>query len=91
MYRYLNVLKGLFVIRDIPAWNPSIRSASVMRSINKKGFVDPSIGAAALGLSSERLLDEPTAPGFFFEGAWIRDLTIYSTALGGTISYYRDR
>jgi len=62
-----------------------------MRSINKKGFVDPSIGAAALGLSAERLLDEPTTSGFFFEGAWIRDLTIYSTALGSTISYYRDR
>jgi len=91
MYTYLAALKRLYVIEDVSAWNLSIRSASAIRSSNKKGFSDPSIAAAALGLSSDDLLADLNTFGFFFESLCLRDLKVYSTALGGTISYYNDR
>lgn len=91
MYTYLSALKRLYVIDDIPAWSPSIRSVSAIRSSNKKGFSDPSIAVAVLGLTSEDLLNDPNTFGFFFESLCLRDLKIYSTSLGGTISYYHDR
>ena len=91
LYRYLTALNSLFVIQDIPAWNPSIRSSTSMRSTNKKGFVDPSIAAAALALTPSQLLDDLQTLGFFFESLCIRDLQIYASEQGGEISYYRDR
>ena len=91
LYRYLTALNSLFVIQDIPAWNPSIRSSTSIRSTNKKGFVDPSIAAAALALTPSQLLDDLQTLGFFFESLCIRDLQIYASEQGGEISYYRDR
>jgi len=91
LYRYLTVLKSLFVIEDVPAWNPTIRSSTTMRSTAKKGFVDPSIAAAALALTPSNLLDDLQTLGFFFESLCIRDLRIYAAKQGGEISYYRDR
>lgn len=91
LYAYLNVLKRLFVIEDVPAWNPSIRSASSIRSGNKKEFTDPSIAVAALNLSPEKLLFDLNTFGFIFETLCTRDLRVYSAALGGSVSYYRDR
>jgi hypothetical protein len=91
LYRYLTALRSLFVIQDNPAWNPAIRSSTTMRSTNKKGFVDPSIAAAALALTPSQLLDDLRTLGFFFESLCIRDLQVYVTKQGGEISYYRDR
>jgi hypothetical protein len=91
LYRYLTALKSLFVIQDIPAWNPAIRSSTTMRSTSKKGFVDPSIAVAALALTPSQLLDDLQTLGFFFESLCIRDLQIYAAKQGGEISYYRDR
>ena len=91
LYRYLTALNSLFVIQDIPAWNPSIRSSTSIRSTNKKGFVDPSSAAAALALTPSQLLDDLQTLGFFFESLCIRDLQIYASEQGGEISYYRDR
>ncbi len=91
LYRYLSALRSLFVIQDHPAWNPAIRSATTMRSTNKKGFVDPSIAAAALAITPSQLLDDLRTLGFFFESLCIRDLQIYVAKQGGEISYYRDR
>lgn len=91
LYRYIAILNELFVIRDIPAWNPSIRSASTMRASNKRGFSDPSLAIAALGLSPDQLLDDLNTFGFFFESLCIHDLSIYSIENKGRISYYRDR
>ncbi|SCJ37965.1 Uncharacterised protein [uncultured Eubacterium sp.] len=88
---YLDALEKLYVISDIPAWCPSIRSATAMRSGRKKEFIDPSIAAAALGLTPERLLLDLNTFGFIFECLCIRDLKAYSTALGGHVSYYHDR
>lgn len=91
LYSYLNVLKRLYIIDDVPAWNPSIRSASAIRSNGKKEFIDPSIAVAALQLSPENLLMDLHTFGFIFETLCIRDLKVYSDKLGGIVSYYHDR
>jgi predicted AAA+ superfamily ATPase len=91
LFSYLNALERLFVIEDIPAWCPSIRSATAMRAGNKRGFTDPSMVVAALQLSPGQLLLDLNTFGFIFEVLCIRDLRAYSSALGGHLSYYRDR
>lgn len=91
MEQYINALERLFVIEDIEAWCPSIRSATVIRAGKKRGFVDPSIAIAALGLTPEELQLDLKTFGFVFECLCIRDLKIYSQALGGRLSYYHDR
>jgi predicted AAA+ superfamily ATPase len=91
LYSYLNALNRLFVIDEVPAWSPAIRSASAIRASNKRGFIDPSIAVAALKITPEILMQDLNTFGFIFETLCIRDLKIYSSALGGEISYYRDR
>ncbi|MDD4000717.1 MAG: DUF4143 domain-containing protein [Bacilli bacterium] len=91
LYLYLNALKRLYVIDEIPAWNPAIRSATSIRSTTKKIFSDPSIAIAALGLTPAMLVDDLQTFGFLFENLCIRDLKVYSNSLGGSISYFRDR
>ena len=88
---YLEALQKLFVITDIPAWCPAIRSASNMRSTPKRGMCDPSVAVASLGAKPEYFLRDFKTFGFIFESLVIRDLKVYSSALGGKISYYRDR
>jgi len=90
-FSYLNALERLYVIEDIPAWSPKIRSATSIRSSKKKEFIDPSIATAALVLSPEILLQDLNTFGFIFECLCMRDLKIYSSARGGRISYYHDR
>jgi predicted AAA+ superfamily ATPase len=91
LYSYLNALNRLFVIEDIPAWSPSIRSKTVIRSSNKKGIVDPSLAAASLGITPGNIFDDMKTFGFLFEALCIRDLRIYSQEIGGKVYYYRDR
>ena len=81
-YEYLDALKHLFVIEDINAWNPNIRSKASIRSSNKREFVDPSIAVAALGLSCEYFQTDLKTFGFIFECLCIRDLKIYSNSQG---------
>lgn len=88
---YLYALRRLFVIEDVQAWCPAIRSAAAIRSSIKREFTDPSIAVAALGLTPEQLLLDMKTFGFIFETLCIRDLRAYSQALGGTINYYHDR
>ena len=88
---YVNALKRLFVIEDIDAWCPSIRSSTSIRSGKKRCFVDPSIAVAALGASPQTLALDLNTFGFIFECMCIRDLKVYSSAMGGNISYYHDR
>ncbi len=88
---YVNAFRQLFVIQDIEAWSPAIRSATAIRSSLKRGFVDPSIAVAALGLTPETLQMDLKTFGFIFESMCIRDLKAYSQALGSSISYYHDR
>jgi predicted AAA+ superfamily ATPase len=91
LFSYLNALERLYVIENIPAWCPSIRSATTIRSGKKKEFTDPSIAVAALALSPQLLLKDFNTFGFIFECLCIRDLKVYSSALGGRVSYYNDR
>ena len=81
----------MFVIEDLDAWCPTIRSATVIRSGKKREFTDPSIAAAAMGMTPQYLEQDMKTFGFLFECLCIRDLKIYSQALGGKISYYHDR
>lgn len=88
---YVEVLQRLFVIREISAWVPNIRSKSAIRSSFKRNFVDPSIAVAALSATPSILLQDLKTFGFIFESLCVRDLKIYSQSMGGHISYYRDR
>lgn len=88
---YVDALKRLFVIEDIDAWCPAIRSASAIRSGKKRCFIDPSIAVAAMGASPKLLELDLKTFGFIFECMCIRDLRVYSQAMGGKVSYYHDR
>lgn len=90
-YNYINALKRLFVIEDVPAWSPNIRSKSSIRKTNKKEFIDPSIAVASLGLSPEDLIEDLNTFGFIFENLCIRDLRVYTSKKWAEISFYNDR
>ena len=88
---YVSALEKLFVIQDIDSWSPAVRSATAIRRGKKRGFTDPSIAVAALGLSPELLQMDLKTYGFIFECMAIRDLRAYSQSSYGSISYYHDR
>ena len=88
---YLNALRKLFVIEDLPAWTPKLRSKTTIRLSDKRQFVDPSLATAALGISSKDLLNDPETFGLFFESLCIRDLRVYAESLNGSIYQYHDR
>ncbi len=88
---YVTALKKLFVISNIEAWSPTIRSKTAIRSGLKRAFVDPSIAVAALGLTPESLMTQLKTFGFIFEQMCIRDLKAYTPDFDSHISYYRDR
>lgn len=88
---YIRALEKLYIINDIDAWSPAIRSRTSIRSSKKRNLIDPSIAVAALGLSPQYFNRDFNTLGFLFESLCIRDLTIYSSALDGSMSYYRDR
>ncbi|MDE5878149.1 MAG: DUF4143 domain-containing protein [Muribaculaceae bacterium] len=88
---YVSALTKLFVIQDIDAWSPAVRSATSIRKGKKRGFTDPSIPIAILGLSPEKLEVDLKTFGFLFECMCMRDIRVYSQALGGKLSYYHDR
>lgn len=87
---YLKALKRLYLIDNVEAWCPAIRSKNMIRSGDKKELIDPSLAVAALGLSPEILEKDLKTFGFIFECLCIRDLRIYSQALGSDINYYHD-
>jgi predicted AAA+ superfamily ATPase len=87
---YVSALSRLYVIDEIPGWDPEIRSRARIRTSPKKYFTDPSLAIAALGIGSEQLLFDLNTFGFMFENLCIRDLICYSDAVGGTIYQYRD-
>lgn len=90
-YSYVDALKKLFVIDNVSAWNPNIRSSTSIRAIGKKEFIDPSIAVASLKLNMENLLYDLKTFGFIFENLCIRDLKVYSSLMDGKVSYYQDR
>ena len=88
--QYINALKMLFVIDDLPAWSPSLRSKTAIRTTAKRHFSDPSIATAALGATTKRLFDDFCTFGLLFEALCIRDLRIYADSLDGNVYHYRD-
>ena len=90
-YDYVQVLEKLFIIDDVNAWCPTIRSKTAIRASVKKNIVDPSIAVAALGIGPAFFDMDFKTLGFLFESLCIRDLKIYSSEKGGEVSYYHDR
>ena len=87
---YIKALKKLFVIEDLAAWNPNLRSKSAIRTSDTRHFVDPSIGIAALGIGPKDLINDLDTFGLFFEDMVVRDLRVYAEALDGGLYHYRD-
>ena len=87
---YLEALKDLYVIEDMPAWNPSIRSKTSIRSTPTRHFIDTSIACRAMGVMPEDLLLDLESFGLFFEDMAVRDLRVYAETLGGEVRHYRD-
>ena len=88
---YINALKRLFVIEDVEAWNPNLRSKTAMRSSDTRYFTDPSIATASLGIGPSDLISDLNTFGLLFETLCIRDLKVYSEALNGGVYHYRDK
>lgn len=88
---YLKALRRIFVIEDMPAWNPNLRSKTAIRSSDTRYYIDPSIAVAALGLGPDDLVNDLHTFGFLFETLCIRDLRIYADSLGGEVYHYRDK
>ncbi len=87
---YLTALKDLYIIEDVEAWNPNIRSKTSIRSTPTRHFVDPSIACCALETSPADLLGDLESFGLFFEDLAVRDLSVYAAFLGGNVRHYRD-
>ncbi|MGI6710901.1 MAG: ATP-binding protein [Bacilli bacterium] len=90
-YDYLEKLEQLYIIEDVDAWSPAIRSKTVIRASKKRNLIDPSIAVAALGLSPKYFDTDFKTLGFLFESLCIRDLKVYSLKMNGEMSYYHDR
>ena len=87
---YLTALKKIFVIEDMPAWNPNLRSKTAIRTSDTRYFVDPSIAVAALGLGPQDLIYDLNTYGLLFETMAVRDLRVYAESLDGRVYHYRD-
>ncbi len=88
---YTNALRKIFVIEDMAAWNPNLRSKTAIRTSDTRYFVDPSIAAAALGAGPNDLMNDLKTCGLLFETMCIRDLRIFADALNGNVFHYRDK
>ena len=88
---YLNALRKIFVVEDMPAWNPNLRSKTAIRSSDTRYYIDPSIAAAALGIGPQDLIADLKTFGFLFETLCVRDLRVFADALNGGVYHYRDK
>lgn len=91
LYNYVNALERMFLIEDIPAWKPSLRSKSAIRTSDKRQFVDPSIATAVMQVDADGILDDFEYFGFLFESLVTRDLRVYTQAVDGDVFHYRDK
>ncbi|MCQ2271248.1 MAG: DUF4143 domain-containing protein [Bacteroidales bacterium] len=88
---YIEALKKIFVIEDMSAWNPNLRSQTALRTSDTRYFVDPSLATAALGLGPDDLMEDLNTFGLLFETLCVRDLRVYADALDGQVFHYRDK
>lgn len=87
---YIEALKKIFVIEDMEAWNPNLRSKAAIRTSDTRYYVDPSIATAALGVGPADLVADLNTMGLFYETMAVRDLRVYADALEGSVYHYRD-
>lgn len=87
---YIDALKKLFVIEDMPAWNPNLRSKAAIQTSDTRYFIDPSIGAGALSIGPQDLINDLRTMGLFFEAMAVRDLRVYADALSGNVFHFRN-
>ena len=88
---YITALKKIFVVEDMPAWNPNLRSKTAIRSADTRYYVDPSIAAAALGAGPNDLIADLKTMGFLLETLCVRDLRVFADAINGEIYHFRDK
>lgn len=88
---YIKALKSIFVIEDVEAWNPNLRSKTAIRTSDTRYFTDPSIATAALGIGPADLISDLNTFGLIFETLCMRDLRVYAEALNGNVYHYRDK
>ena len=88
---YLDALSRAYVVEDLPAWNPALRSKTAIRTSPTRHFVDPSIGVAVMRWTPADLLRDFEAFGLQFESLCVRDLRVYAEAIDGTLLHYRDK
>lgn len=88
---YIKALKKIFVIEDMEAWNPNLRSKTAIRTSDNRYFVDPSLATAALGLGPDDLINDLNTFGLLFETLCVRDLRVFAEALDGKVYHYRDK
>ena len=88
---YINALRKIFVVEDMPAWNPNLRSKTAIRTSDTRYYVDPSIAVAALGIGPDDLINDLKTFGFLFETLCIRDLRVFADAINGEVYHYRDK
>ena len=91
VYAYTNALRKIFVIEDMPAWNPNLRSKTAIRTSDTRYFIDSSIATASLGLSPDDLIKDLNTMGLFFETMCVRDLRVYAEIIDGEVYHYRDK
>ena len=87
---YLQALRKLYVIEDMKAWNPNLRSKTAIRTSDTRYFVDPSLAAASLRIGPQDLINNLNITGFFFEALAVRDLRVYAESLDGDVYHYKD-
>lgn len=88
---YVNALRKIFVVEDMPAWHPNLRSKTAIRSSDTRYYIDPSIAAAALEIGPDDLLNDLKTFGVLFETLCVRDLRVFADALNGGVFHYRDK
>lgn len=88
---YLNALRRIFVVEDLPAWGPAMRSKTALRTSSKRHFTDPSIATAVLRAIPEKLLQDFITFGLLFESMCVRDLRVYANAIDGEVFHFRDK
>lgn len=87
---YLQALRKLYMIEDMKAWNPNLRSKTAIRTSDTRYFVDPSLAAASLRIGPQDLINNLNTTGFFFEALAVRDLRVYAESLDGDVYHYKD-
>ena len=90
VHTYIDALKKIFVIEDMSAWNPNLRSKSAIRTSDTRYYVDPSIAVASLGVGPDDLINDLNTYGLFFETLCVRDLRVFAQSLDGAVYHYRD-